>query len=45
MYGHRVFRNMHTALELKEEPAKSVHQAIPELVQHMQLHVLGGLIL
>lgn len=45
MYGHRVFRNVHTALELREEPEKSVHQAIPEPLQHMQLHVLGGLVL
>lgn len=41
----RVFRNLHTAPELREEPEKGVHQAIPEPLQHIQLCVLGGLVL
>lgn len=41
----RVFRNMHTTLELGEEPEKGVHQAIPEPLWHIQLDVLGGLVL
>lgn len=30
MYGHKVFSNVHTALELREETEKGVYQAIPE---------------
>lgn len=36
---------MHTALGLREEPEKGVCQAIPEPYQHVQLGVLGGLVL
>lgn len=36
---------MHIALELRKEPEKGDCPAIPEPLQHIQLCVLGGLVL